>query len=192
MVIGLPSAILFAESGINVLGVDIKEDLIQNLRAGNSHINEPLIDCLLKNNINSGRLTISDKPDFADTFFITVPTPVRNTNGNNKPNLEFVYSAIDSIIPFLKKGNKIILESTCPVGTTEKIHSMILEKKGFKDGDIFMAYCPERVLPGIVHELINNERIIGGIDTSSSIKIKEIYEKICKSKSELQIVKLQN
>ena len=181
--IGLPSALLFAESGFEVLGVDIKEEVIKNLNSGRSHINEPFVEKMLKDSINQKKLIVTNKPTFADAFFITVPTPIINLNGKKEPNLQFVYTAINSIIPYIKEGNMIILESTSPVGTTDNICELILEKTGFKKEDIFIAYCPERVLPGnIIYELKNNDRIIGGINSISSSKICKLYENICNSK----------
>ena len=181
--IGLPSALLFAESGFEVLGVDIKEEVIKNLNSRRSHINEPFVEKMLKDSINQKKLIVTNKPTFADAFFITVPTPIINLNGKKEPNLQFVYTAINSIIPYIKEGNMIILESTSPVGTTDNISELILEKTGFKKEDIFIAYCPERVLPGnIIYELKNNDRIIGGINSISSSKICKLYENICNSK----------
>ncbi len=180
--IGLPSALLFAEAGFNVLGVDINEEVIDNLNSGKSHINEPCINQLLIKNLRGKNLKVSNKPDFSDIFFITVPTPVINIKGKKEPDLKFVFSAVDSIIPFLEKGNSIILESTSPVGTTKKIFELILKKTGFKNDEVFLAYCPERVLPGnILYELKNNERIIGGINKKSSLKVRNIYKSICVS-----------
>ena len=124
--IGLPSALLFAESGFEVLGVDINEEVIKNLNFGRSHINEPFVDRILRDSISQKKLKITNKPNFADAFFITVPTPIINLNEKKEPNLKFVYSAINSIIPYIKKGNMIILESTSPVGTTDNIFELIL------------------------------------------------------------------
>ena len=180
--IGLPTALLLAEAGVNVIGVDINLNIIKNLNKGIIHINESGIDDLLKNNLKNNNFKISNKSSFADVFLVTVPTPFLKSGDINIPNLEYIYAAIDSIIPFLRKGNLVILESTVPVGTTELISEKILKECEFKKDDIFMAYCPERVLPGkIIFELKNNERIVGGINNESAQKGKQFYEKICKS-----------
>jgi len=180
--IGLPTALLFAEAGIKVLGVDINSKIINNLKQYKLHINEPKIDKLLKSSLENKNLELGKKPSFSDVFIITVPTPFLKGDDVNIPDLEYVYSAVDSIIPFIKKGNLIILESTSPVGTTENIAKKILNEKDFNLDDIYIGYCPERVLPGnIIYELKNNERIIGGINKTSSEKIKDFYKIICKA-----------
>ncbi len=181
--IGLPTALLFADAGVKVLGVDINQNIINNLNNGINHINESGIENLLKNNLKNNNLKISQKVSFADVFLVTVPTPFLKSGDINIPNLDYINSAIDSIIPFLKKGNLIILESTVPVGTTESIAKKIYKESKFQKDDIYIAYCPERVLPGnIIFELKNNERIIGGINNESAQKGKYFYKKICKSK----------
>ncbi len=135
----------------------------------------------LKNAIEDSKLSAQNKPTYADVFLITVPTPFKsNTSKVPSPDLNYVYSAIESCIPFLKKGNIIIIESTCPVGTTEKINNFLFTKK-VDMGEIHLAYCPERVLPGnILFELVNNDRVIGGINDNSSKIAYDFYKTFCR------------
>lgn len=178
--IGLPTASLLAKKGFNVLGVDINEDIVETINKGRIHIEEPELEDIVSSTVKEGFLKASLKPDLADYFIISVPTPIEEINSVIKPNLKFVYDALYSILPYIKKGNSIILESTCPVGTTKKILSIICKETLLKEDDIFIAYCPERVLPGnIISELQNNDRVIGGINKISSEKIKSLYERVC-------------
>ena len=126
------------------------------------------------------KIKASTKPDYADIFVIAILS-IKEDPKIPKPNLEFSEDAIESIVPFLK-GNVVIIESTSPVGTTKRLFSSIIKKKNLKENEIFMAYCPERVLPGrIMAEISTNKRIIGGINKNSALKIKEIYTKLCDS-----------
>ncbi|OGF56230.1 MAG: UDP-N-acetyl-D-mannosaminuronic acid dehydrogenase [Candidatus Firestonebacteria bacterium RIFOXYC2_FULL_39_67] len=177
--IGLPTAALIASSGHNVLGVDINKKIISKIKTGKAHIDEPDLDSVVKRVVRSKALTVSIEPRFSDVFLIAVPTPFKR---GNKPDLSFVEAAIDSILPYIRKGNTIILESTCPVGTTEKLIVLKLKEKGFDiDKDVYIAYCPERVLPGqILRELVSNDRIVGGINNISSGRIKEFYRTFVK------------
>ena len=178
--IGLPTAALFAKNGLKVLGVDTNEKIVEIINNGKIHIEEPDLDQMVLSSVKKGLLRASSKPDLADFFIISVPTPIENKKSGIEPNLKFVFDAIYSIIPYLKKGNSIILESTSPVGTTQKILELIYKNTQIKEGEIFVAYCPERVLPGrIIFELQNNARVIGGVDIDSSKKIKPLYQKIC-------------
>ncbi len=177
--IGLPTASLLAKKGVKVLGVDINEDIVETINRGRIHIEEPELEDIVSSTVKEGFLKASLKPDLAEYFIISVPTPIEEINSVIKPNLKFVYDALYSILPYIKKGNSIILESTCPVGTTKKILSIICKETFLKEDDIFIAYCPERVLPGnIISELQNNDRVIGGINKISSEKIKSLYERI--------------
>jgi UDP-N-acetyl-D-mannosaminuronic acid dehydrogenase len=174
--IGLPTASILANNGFEVLGVDINDEIIKKLNSGELHIEEPELKGIFLNAFESKHLKISKNPTKSDVFIISVPTPLTK---ENKAELKYVIDAADSIKEFLEKDNLVILESTSPPGTTEHIVGRILEKySGLKAGkDFSLAFCPERVLPGkIIHELVNNDRIIGGFDTKSSEKAEEIYK----------------
>ncbi|MDD3158973.1 nucleotide sugar dehydrogenase [Anaeromusa sp.] len=179
--IGLPSASIFATNGFRVVGVDVDAKIIDVLRKGELHINEPGLKTVVCAALQSGNMTVQQEPEEADVFIIAVPTPIKE---DKSADLSYVVHATESILPVLRKGNLVVLESTCPPRTTEDILSLILQKSGYKIGEeIFLAHCPERVLPGnILHEFVNNDRIIGGISSSSSCKAKEIYEKVVQGK----------
>lgn len=173
--IGLPTAAILASKKINVLGVDIRADIVEIINQGKIHITEPNLEDLVSNAVSEGYLSVSESVEPSDVFFITVPTPIKE---DHSPDLSYIESATKSIIPFLKKGNIIILESTSPVGTTEQILKWITKSR--KDlnlpQDICIAYCPERVLPGcILHELVHNDRVIGGITDYCAQKASEVY-----------------
>lgn len=138
-------------------------------------LNEPLIGSLVKSAVNNGRLKGTLEPKESNIFIICVQTPI---NEDKKPDMKYVINAIDSILPYIIKGNIVILESTSPVGTTDEIIKTKVESLGFEAGkDVYIAYCPERVLPGnIMKEIYDNNRIIGGVDNNSALKVKEIYE----------------
>ena len=177
--IGLPTASIFASNGIHVTGMDINEDIIEGLKAGKLHIFEPGLRGLVMDAISSGRLVISTEVCPADAFIIAVPTPFYE---DKRADLRAVISATESILPHLKKGNLVILESTSPPRTTVDIVAPILEESGLKSGQDFMlAYSPERVLPGrILRELVDNARVIGGFDSSSAKAGRDLYRKIVK------------
>ena len=172
--IGLPTACTFATHGIQVIGVDVNEEIVHGLQNGHIHIYEPGLRSLVKSAIDSGNLSISDKPQPADAFIIAVPTPITE---EKDADLEAVKSAANSIIPHLREGNLVILESTSPPRTTSDIVASILEKSGLTAGkDFKLAYSPERVLPGkILEEIVQNTRVIGGIDEASAAAGKELY-----------------
>jgi len=174
--IGLPTASIMATKGFSVVGVDVNPKVVDTINKGNIHIVEPDLDILVKSAVHSGNLTASAKPQEADVFIIAVPTPFKN---DKKPDLSFVEGATESIIPVLKKGNLVILESTSPVGTTEsQVSAKIAARLGWKPGeDYFVAHCPERVLPGrILRELVDNDRIIGGINRASAEVARDLYK----------------
>ncbi len=177
--IGLPTAILFAKSGCEVLGVDINQKVIDKVSSGELHIEERDFADLLKEVIASGRIRFSTVPDESDVFIIAVQTPLTS---DCRCDLSYVESAVSSIVPFLKKGNTVILESTIMPGTTENLVLPILERSGLKVGEeIALAHAPERVLPGrILEELVNNNRIIGGIDKRSAELVRDIYRTFVK------------
>lgn len=172
--IGLPTAALIAGKGLQVTGVDVSKDVVNTINKGEIHIVEPDLDGLVHHVVKKGRLKASTKPVEADVYLIAVPTPFKE---HHKPDLKYVESAIISIIPYLKSGALIILESTSPVGTTEKMQEIILSHRPELKGKFYMAYCPERVLPGnIIYELEHNDRAIGGINEASTQKAMVFYK----------------
>ena len=171
--IGLPTAAVLGSRGYKIHGVEINSDAVETINSGKAHIVEPDLDMLVRGVVTTGNLKAHTEPAEADIFMICVPTPLAS---NNKPELDYVRSATKSIVPFLKKGNLIILESTSPPGTTEMIEEIVLQQSDFEKGDIFFAHAPERVLPGrILREVVENDRIIGGIDEASTEKACEFY-----------------
>lgn len=186
--IGLPTASLLATKGFQVHGVDINPMVVENIQKGKVHIYEPDLDVLVKAAVQSGNLTASMEPQKADAFILAVPTPFKE---NHKPDLSYVEEATRSIAPFVEPGNLVILESTSPIGTTEKVANWLKEERPDliipthrikldikKESQIYIAHCPERVLPGqILKELITNDRIIGGIDNESAEKARLLYKK---------------
>lgn len=174
--IGLPTASMFATHGFKVLGVDVNENIINKINDGDSHIEEPGLNTLVRAAVLSKNLSASEKPSKADAFIICVPTPLDATTC--KSNLDYVRSASESIVPYLKADSLVILESTSPPGTVENVMVPILEKSGLNVGsELFIAHCPERVLPGrILEELVENDRIIGGINEESAKRAEELYK----------------
>jgi UDP-N-acetyl-D-mannosaminuronic acid dehydrogenase len=176
--IGLPTAALIASKKIKVLGIDVKPEVVSTINQGKIHIVEPDLDGLVAKVVKENWLTASNQVAPADTYIITVPTPVRD---NNQPDISYVESATRSIIPYLQSGNLLIIESTSPVGTTEKMQEIIYTQRPELQGKIHLAYCPERVLPGnIIYELEHNDRAIGGIDTISTRKAIDFYKRFVK------------
>lgn len=171
--IGLPTAIIAAKHGIEVIGVDINPQVVEMTNAGYLHIVEPGMEEMLQEVIRSGNFHASITPETSDAYFIVVPTPFK---GNHKPDTSFVESATRMVIPFLKEGDLFVIESTSPVGTTEKMADLIFEERPVLKGKIHISYCPERVLPGnVIYELVHNDRVIGGIDESSTQKAMQFY-----------------
>ena len=172
--IGLPTASTFATQGLQVVGVDINPQVINTLRNGGLHIHEPGLRTLVQAALVSGNLTIADRPQPADAFIIAVPTPFLE---DKKADMSFVISAAESILPVLQPGNLVMLESTSPPRTTVDLVTPILERSGLAAGpDFHLAYTPERVLPGqILRELIENARVIGGIDRASAEAGRDLY-----------------
>jgi len=188
--IGLPTASMLATKGHQVLGVDINEAAVNTINAGKIHIVEPDLDILVRSAVNSGNLKASLVPEEANTFILAVPTPFKNGSSNDKiPDISFVEAATRAIAPFLQPGNLVILESTSPVGTTERIDEIIKELRPDLFGSslltpqsspIYIAHCPERVLPGhIIRELVDNDRIIGGVDRAAAEKARDLYKTFC-------------
>jgi len=172
--IGLPTASTFATYGLKVTGVDTNPEIVHGLNNGQIHLFEPGLRTLVQAALQSGNLVVRAEPAPADAFIIAVPTPFKE---DKKADLAYVISAAESIVPFLRKGNLIILESTSPPRTTQNVLVPILEESGLKAGaDFFLAYSPERVLPGhILRELIENARVIGGIDAASAEAGRDLY-----------------
>ncbi len=164
--IGLPTAALIASNGGSVNGVDINQTIVDTINAGKVHIVEPELDIAVEQAVNSGLLKAKSSPVEADVYLIVVPTPFKQ---KNEPDISFVQSAVLSIVELLKPNDLCIIESTSPVGTTEKMSELIFSVRPELKGTISIAYCPERVLPGnIMFELVNNDRVIGGIDAKST------------------------
>jgi UDP-N-acetyl-D-mannosaminuronic acid dehydrogenase len=173
--IGLPTASLLGTKGYQVHGVDVSAKVVETINKGGIHIVEPDLDILVKSAVQAGNLIASQQPTEADIFIIAVPTPF--TDGK-KPDLTYVEKATQSICPYVKPGNLVILESTSPVGTTDEVVARILAEHGHNVGvDVFVAHCPERVLPGrILVELVENDRVVGGINEASTQIAVEFYE----------------
>lgn len=165
--IGLPTASLLGTKGYEVVGVDISPDVVATINEGRIHIAEPDLDILVKSAVQSGNLTASLEPVPADVFIIAVPTPLQN---DKEPDISFVEQAARMIAPVIGSGALVVLECTSPVGTTENIVAQAITEAGHQIGkDVFVAHCPERVLPGrILTELIENDRIVGGVDEAST------------------------
>lgn len=173
--IGLPTAIISSQHGINVCGVDINPKVVEKTNRGELHIVEPGLQDLLKKAVASKSLVASTTPVESDVYLIVVPTPFK---AKHEPDISYVESATKTVIPFLKKGDLFIIESTSPVGTTEKMAELIFAERPELKGRIHIAYCPERVLPGnVIFELVNNDRVIGGIDDASADAAAEFYGK---------------
>ena len=171
--IGLPTAAVLGSRGYKIHGVEINPDAVETINSGKAHIVEPDLDILVRGVVTTGNLKAYTEPAEADIFMICVPTPLTD---ENKPQLDYIRSATKSMLPFLRKGNLVILESTSPPGTTELIESIVLENSDFQKGDVHYAHAPERVLPGkILREVVENDRIIGGIDDASTEKAAEFY-----------------
>ena len=171
--IGLPTAAVLGSRGYKVHGVEINPAAVETINSGKAHIVEPDLDILVRAAVTTGNLKAYTQPAEADIFMICVSTPL---TPENKPELSYVRSATRSIVPFLKKGDLVILESTSPPGTTEMIATIVLEESDFQKGDIHFAHAPERVLPGkILREVVENDRIIGGIDDASTEKAADFY-----------------
>ena len=173
--IGLPTAIISSQHGINVCGVDINPKVVEKTNRGELHIVEPGLQDLLKKAVDSKSLVASTTPFESDVYLIVVPTPFK---AKHEPDISYVESATKTVIPLLKEGNLFIIESTSPVGTTEKMAELIFAERPELKGRIHIAYCPERVLPGnVIFELVNNDRVIGGIDDASADAAAEFYGK---------------
>jgi UDP-N-acetyl-D-mannosaminuronic acid dehydrogenase len=184
--VGLPVAAVFASRGFEVVGVEVNPSIVDVINSGQIHIVEPDLDMLVQGAVAAGKLRATLEPEPADAFILAVPTPFKE---GHEPDLEFVRNATDMVAPVLKKGNLIVLESTSPVGTTEEICSRISELRRDlllpeplrEKADIHVAHCPERVLPGsVLRELVDNDRIIGGISPACAAAAAELYQNFVK------------
>ncbi len=171
--IGLPTSALVAFNGIKVNGMDVNSEVVETINRGEIHIIEPELLKYVKESVEKGNLVASTSVEPAEVFLIVVPTPFK---GNHEPDISFVEAATNNLIPCIKEGDLVIIESTSPVGTTEKMRDLIYSKRPELKDKIFLAYCPERVLPGnVMFELVNNDRVIGGINEESTEKAIEFY-----------------
>lgn len=186
--IGLPTAAVLASRGIKVSGVDINPRVVEIINSGNIHINEPDLEILVHATVQTGMLTASVTPQRADAYLIAVPTPFKD---DHQPDLTYVKAATLSLAPLLKKNDLVILESTSPVGTTEAISAWLADARpdlkfphqANERADVNIAYCPERVLPGrIIHELMANDRVIGGLTTLCARRATDLYRSFVQGK----------
>lgn len=176
--IGLPTSALIAQNGIKVHGVDINQKVVDIINSGGIHIVEPSLDVAVAEGVNKGLLIADTKPVKADVYLVVVPTPFK---GNHEPDISFVKAATESILHLLKKGDLYIIESTSPIGTTEKMMDLIYKKRPELKNKLHIAYCPERVLPGnVMHELVYNDRVIGGVDNEATQKAISFYKQFVK------------
>jgi UDP-N-acetyl-D-mannosaminuronic acid dehydrogenase len=176
--IGLPTSALIASNGIPVYGVDTNQNVIDTINRGEIHIVEPELDGIVKKAIEKGLLKAGTKAIESDVYLIVVPTPFK---GDYEPDISYVEDATESIIPLLKENDLYIVESTSPIGTTEKMKDLIYSKRPDLTDKINIAYCPERVLPGnVMYELVHNDRVIGGIDEKSTEKAINFYSQFVK------------
>lgn len=171
--IGLPTAIIAAKHGIKIRGVDINPQVVEMTNAGHLHFMEPGMEEMLKEVVADGMLRASTTPEVSDAYFIVVPTPFK---GEHEPDISYVESATRMVLPLLKEGDLYVIESTSPVGTTDKMAELIFAERPELKDKLFIAYCPERVLPGnVIYELVHNDRVIGGINEASTKKAQEFY-----------------
>ncbi len=176
--IGLPTAALIASNGVNVHGVDINPKVVETINRGEIHIVEPELDEAVAKAVKGGFLRADVKAIEANNYLIVVPTPFKD---KNEPDISFVEAATRGILPLLKKGDLYIIESTSPVGTTEKMMDLIYTERPELKDSLYIAYCPERVLPGnVMHELVYNDRVIGGVNTASTEKAIAFYSSYVK------------
>lgn len=176
--IGLPTAIIAAKHGIEIVGVDINETVVETTNQGKLHIIEPGMEELLQEVIASGHFKAYTKPQPSDAYFMVVPTPFK---GDHEPDTSYVEAATRMVLPLLKEGDLYVIESTSPVGTTDYMTNLIFTERPELKDKIYIAYCPERVLPGnVIFELVNNDRVIGGMNEESTKKAMEFYGQFVK------------
>lgn len=171
--VGLPTAITAAMHGVEVVGVDVNPDVVAKTNAGELHIVEPGLGEKLREVTASGKLRATSVPETSDAYFIVVPTPFK---GDHTPDISFVESATRAVVPFLKEDDLYVIESTSPIGTTERMAELIYSLRPELCGKLHIAYCPERVLPGnVLYELVHNDRVIGGVDEEATERASEFY-----------------
>ena len=171
--IGLPTSIIAAKHGIDVIGVDINEKVVEITNQGKLHIIEPGMEEMLQEVIAEGKFKAYTAPQESDAYFIVVPTPFK---GDHEPDTSYVEAATRTVLPLLKEGDLYVIESTSPIGTTEAMAKLIFDQRPELKGKIYIAYCPERVLPGnVIYELVHNDRVIGGLTPESTEKAIEFY-----------------
>ena len=182
--IGLPTAAVLASKGNDVLGVDINPNIVDLINKGKIHIVEPGLDAIVKETVTCGSLRASKSPEASDVFLIAVPTPCADSiNGIPQPSIEYVIQAAISIASVIKSGDLILLESTSPIGSTEKIAELISQISGLNLNQFYVSYSPERVFPGkVLYELVYNDRLIGGINKESADCGAKFYSTFCKGK----------
>lgn len=172
--IGLPTAIIAAKHGVDVIGVDINPQVVKMTNQGRLHIVEPGLEAYLQEVVKSGKFKASLEPEGCDAYFMVVPTPFK---GNHEPDVTYVEAATRAVLPYLKVGDLYVIESTSPIGTTEMMTKIIFDERPELKNKIYIAYCPERVLPGnVIYELVHNDRVIGGINPDSTEKAIAFYE----------------
>ncbi|WP_066801102.1 UDP-N-acetyl-D-mannosamine dehydrogenase [Sphingomonas soli] len=179
--IGLPTSVVFADHGVDIIGIDVNPASVDSINRGEPHIVEPQLDVLLRKVVESGKLRATLTAEAADAFIIAVPTPFRE---NHEPDLAYIEAAVRSIAPVLAKGNLVVLESTAPVGATDRMSEWLAASRpdltfphqAGEASDIRVAHCPERVLPGqILRELVENDRIIGGLTPKCAQAASDLY-----------------
>ena len=177
--IGLPTSALIASHGVAVHGVDISQYVVDTINAGKIHIVEPDLDKAVAEAVSAGFLKADTEPAAADVYLIVVPTPFKG--GSHEPDISYIQAATEGLLPLLKEGDLYIIESTSPVGTTERMRDFIYAQRPDLRGKLYIAYCPERVLPGnVMYELVHNDRVIGGVDQASTEKACSFYAEFVK------------
>ena len=184
--IGLPTASIFATRGKQVLGVDVSADIVTKINAGEIHIEEPELDIMVRAAVNSGALKASLEPEAAETFIIAVPTPIRGDgDGKHEPDNSYVEQAARAVATVVAEGNLVIVESTCAVGTTDKVRDWVVDElrelgREVNIERVHFAHCPERVLPGqMLKELVSNDRICGGLTPAAARRARDLYRAFC-------------
>ncbi|WP_121667581.1 UDP-N-acetyl-D-mannosamine dehydrogenase [Mesonia aquimarina] len=176
--IGLPTSALIADNEIPVYGVDVNPSVVETINQGKIHIVEPELDAVVAKAVKHNFLEAGTQAKEADTYLIVVPTPFKD---KNEPDISYVEAATKGVIPLLKEGDTYIIESTSPVGTTEKMMELIYRERPELEGKLYLAYCPERVLPGnVMYELVHNDRVIGGVNEESTLKALDFYRQFVK------------
>jgi UDP-N-acetyl-D-mannosaminuronic acid dehydrogenase len=183
--IGLPTAAVFAENGVEVIGIDVAPPVVETINAGRPHFGEPNLDALVRRVVEAGKLRATLEIEPADAFIIAVPTPLRGHGERTTPDISYIEDAARALAPVLRQGNLVVLESTSPVGTTERMAAIMAERRpdlSFPQqkgelADIQVAHCPERVLPGcILEEVVNNPRVIGGTTRKCAQRALSLYK----------------